>query len=116
MNFTVALKILLVVSIVLQSFTTVVSATSQSHQVDVEHLQTQHDHQDDLNTFNDNTRDEHHDVNDCHHCGHCSGTHMSWILVNNLISDIKLYNFNQPPYQFSQTDEILSIILRPPIS
>ena len=83
LKFNVALKILLVVSIVLQSLTAVVSATPENHQIDIEHLQIQHDHADDRNVSNDNVGDEQHNEKDCHHCGHCSGSHLSWILVSN---------------------------------
>ena len=116
MNLNVVLKMLLVVSIVLQSLTAVVSATSENHQIDIEHLQTQHDHDDDRNVLNDNTDDEQHDVKDCHHCGHCSGSHLSWILVSNSNVDGKLNIINKTPYQFDQTKAFLEAIHRPPIS
>lgn len=116
LKFNVALKILLVVSIVLQSLTAVVSATPENHQIDIEHLQTQHDHADDRNVLNDNTDDEQHDVKDCHHCGHCCGSHLSWILVSNSNVDGKLNIINKTPYQIDQTSTFLEAILRPPIS
>ena len=116
LNLNVVLKMLLVVSIVLQSLTAVVSATSENHQIDIEHLQTQHDHADDRNALNDNTDDEQHDVKDCHHCGHCSGSHLSWILICNSNTTGKLNIINKTPYQVSQTNTYLEAILRPPIS
>ncbi len=116
LKFTVALKILLVVSIVLQSLTAVVSATSENHQIEIEHLQTQHDHNDDFSLLTESAGDEHHDIKDCHHCGHCSGSHLSWILINNLNNSTKLFNINNTPYQFDQTKAFLEAILRPPIS
>ncbi len=58
MNLNVVLKMLLVVSIVLQSLTAVASSTSENHQIDIEHLQTQHDHADDRNALNDNADDD----------------------------------------------------------
>jgi hypothetical protein len=112
----VALKLLLIVSIVLQSITAVASATSQSHQIDIEHLQTQHDHSDDLSNNAEEIGEDDHDIKDCHHCGHCSGSHLSWILISNSNSATKLYNNNLIPYQFDQTKEFLDAILRPPIS
>lgn len=116
LNFTVALRIILVLSIVLQSISSIASATSENHQIDVEHLQTQHDHKDDRDILNENADDEPHDIKDCHHCGHCSGSHLSWILISNSNSATKLYNNNLIPYQFGQTKEFLDAILRPPIS
>jgi hypothetical protein len=111
----VAFKLLLVLSIVLQSLTAV-SATSQKHQIDFEHLQTQHDHQDDLKRSDVNLDEEGHDVHDCHHCGHCSGSHLSWILTTYIHITPKLFSFNKTPHQFDQTKEFLDAILRPPIS
>lgn len=109
---------LLVVSIVLQSLTAAASATSENHQVDIEHLQTQHDHKDDSHLIDENTVDNHHDINDCHHCGHCSGSHLSWISINNFNnnSNTKLCCINKTPYQFEHTQTFLDAILRPPIS
>jgi len=113
----VALKLLLIVSIVLQSITAVASATSQSHQIDIEHIQTQHDHQSDFKIFDDNSDEKAgHDIKDCHHCGHCSGSHLSWILINNINNSTKLFTYTNIPYQFNQTKEFLDAILRPPIS
>ena len=57
-----------------------VSATSVPHQLDIEHLQTEHNHaHDSRSDFSSKTDD--HDINDCHHCGHCSGNHTAWILL-----------------------------------
>jgi hypothetical protein len=97
---------LLVISIVLQSLTAVASSTSENHQIDIEHLQTQHD----------NVGDEQHNEKDCHHCGHCSGSHLSWILVSNSNTTGKLNIINKTPYQIDQTNTYLEAILRPPIS
>ena len=117
MNFSFALRILLVLSIVLQSISSIASDTSENHQIDIEHLQTQHDHADDRNALNDNADDDEHNEKDCHHCGHCSGSHLSWILVSNSNTTSKLLNiFNKTPYQVAQTNTYLEAILRPPIS
>jgi hypothetical protein len=92
LNTNVALKILIIISIVLQSIVAV-TATLETHQLDVEHLQTIHDHQTD---HSDN--DKEHDVDDCHHCGHCSGNHISWILVEAFAPSLSLnhsHNFNK---------------------
>lgn len=72
----IAMKILILLSIVLQSFFAV-SSNLDLHQLDVEHLQIVHNHEanhSDLNV-------QEHDLDDCHHCGHCSGNHSSWIFV-----------------------------------
>jgi hypothetical protein len=107
---------LLVISIVLQSLTAVASSTSENHQIDIEHLQTQHDHADDRNALNDNLGEEQHSEKDCHHCGHCSGSHLPLILVSNSNALSKLKIYNKTPYQFDQTSTFLEAIHRPPIS
>lgn len=116
LNFGVVLKLLLIVSIALQSISSIASATSQSHQIDFEHLQTQHDHSDDLSNNAEEIGEDDHDIKDCHHCGHCSGSHLSWILINNINNSTKLFTYTNIPYQFDQTKEFLNAILRPPIS
>jgi len=116
LNFSFALRIILVLSIVLQSFSSIASVTSEDHQVDIEHLQIQHDHADDRNILKESADKEPHDIKDCHHCGHCSGSHLSWILVSNSNITSKVYNTYKIPYQSVQTKEILDAILRPPIS
>ena len=79
MKFSSAIKILLIAVIFLQSFMSVANS-SVPHQLDIEHLQTVHDHSADNHTSSSNLDDDH-DINDCHHCGHCSGNHSTWILL-----------------------------------
>lgn len=116
LKFSVVLKMLLLVSIVLQSLTAVVSATSQSHQLDIEHIQTQHDHKSDFHHSNDNLEEAEHDIKDCHHCGHCNGSHLSWIVINKSNTATSPFELNKTPYQFVQSKALLDAILRPPIS
>ncbi|GGI91410.1 hypothetical protein GCM10009332_30910 [Shewanella gelidii] len=95
MNTNIALKILLIISIALQSFVAV-SASMETHQLDVEHLQTIHDHETEHTPQLDNANE--HDIEDCHHCGHCSGNHTSWILVKSYSPSQSLnhsHNFNE---------------------
>lgn len=116
MKFPVVFKLLLVISIVLQSLSSVASSTSADHKIDLEHLQTQHEHKSDVKSFDGNVDEEGHDIDDCHHCGHCSGSHLSWISVTHINSTHTLYNLNKIPYLFDQTKEYLDAIQRPPIS
>ena len=69
---------LLLLMVVLQSFSPIVSAT-ETHQVDAVHLQTEHSHQNDTSLLL--SENDEHDIKDCHHCGHCSGIHLSWLSV-----------------------------------
>lgn len=111
----VALRILLILSIVLQSFIAV-SATVDTHQLDVEHMQTTHDHAEDGQNQSDSTEIDNHNIDDCHHCGHCSGSHLSWVVCKTFNSNINLIG----KQQFHRLDffpvGIATSIYRPPIS
>lgn len=68
----------------------------ETHQLDVEHLQVIHDHETDH--FSQLDIGNEHDIDDCHHCGHCSGKHTSWILIKALTPNLSLNhsdNFNK---------------------
>lgn len=112
----VALKVLLVVSIVLQSLTAVAAITNENHQIDVEHIQVKHDHNSDHTESGKLVDAQGHDINDCHHCGHCSGSHLSWILVKGISNIHELPTVDEFPYYFIQSKEFSEAILRPPIS
>ena len=79
--------LLIPIVIVLQSLAFAASA-QPSHQIDGEHLQSQHSHQQDSQLLRGKVKvshpvatadEEQHDISDCHHCGHCSGSHLSWL-------------------------------------
>lgn len=80
--------------IALQSVSAIASA-SKTHQIDIEHLQTEHVHAEHRNAEHRNAEqantkqyssatqlydEDGHDIKDCHHCGHCSGSHLSWYI------------------------------------
>lgn len=110
--FNVVFRMLLVISIVLQSITAV---SSENHQIDANHLQTQHDHASDFDTSNQNASDDH-EVNDCHHCGHCNGGHLTWITVKNTSKVAHQADFVSTPYPVGITERYLADIHRPPIT
>lgn len=115
MNNQFLINILLLLSIVLQSFVAIGSPT-ENHTIDIEHLKTTHHHSDDL-TINNITDDaEQHDISDCHHCGHCSGTHLSLILVKYITNHTKLTSALAIPHQSTFPEDILETSFRPPIS
>ncbi|MGZ9896916.1 hypothetical protein [Shewanella gaetbuli] len=116
MNYSVAVKMLLVVVIVLQSLTAFASATPQNHAIDIEHLQTQHDHQSDTTIADISANSQDHDINDCHHCGHCNGHHLTWILVDTVDDTAQLFTRSISAYQQHHTQQFLNTILRPPIA
>ena len=75
MALTKLLTLMLIVLLSIQAVATVASA-ADFHQIDVSHLQQSHDH------ANDNTAQfDDHPSQDCHHCGHCSGSHLNLILL-----------------------------------
>lgn len=115
LNSTAVIKWLIILSILFQSVNAFASVTTSTHQVDIEHLQAQHEHQSDFMILDDNT-ESNHDIKDCHHCGHCSGSHLSYILDGNAFSASKLFIDNNIPYQQAQITEFIDAILRPPTS
>ncbi|MFC3187513.1 DUF2946 family protein [Shewanella intestini] len=112
MKTNVALKILLILSIILQSFA--VSVSADAHQLDAEHFQSTHNHETDHTSKLDD--DKKHDMYDCHHCGHCSGNHTNWFLVKAFTLNLPknhFYNFNKLtlfPHSYSTR------LNRPPIA
>lgn len=111
MNTNVALKILLLISIALQSFIAV-SASTETHQLDVEHLQIIHDHGNDHVSQND----EGHDIDDCHHCGHCSGNHTYWIFVKAYTPNLSSNNSHNFQDLASSPLGVSNRLYRPPIA
>ncbi|WP_063371773.1 hypothetical protein [Pseudoalteromonas luteoviolacea] len=70
---------ILMMVIALQSVSSVASLF-ELHQVDAMHLQSNHAHQHDEQVTTTVKLDEHgHAIQDCHHCGHCTGSHTSWV-------------------------------------
>lgn len=114
MNTKVIYKMLLLVSIVLQSFTAA-SSTFDFHQVDIEHLQTVHDHASDNQITEDLGLDEH-NIEDCHHCGHCSGSHLCWIGGKPEATDLAIMHHHNFQKLTTIPFHISSGIYRPPIT
>jgi hypothetical protein len=110
------LSFLVVLSIALQSFTAVANV-EQIHQVDIKHLQTQHSHDSDIDEFLNDASDNQHNSKDCHHCGHCQGSHSPWVMakpLDNFPSDIlvsQLYFYLTHP-----NNRFIEDPIRPPIA
>lgn len=100
--------------IVLQSFTAIASSFD-THQLDIEHIQTEHSHADDSKILSDKDISDEHNVEDCHHCGHCSGGHLSWILVKNHSNTLNLTTSILIPYPENTPNGFIEATLRPPI-
>ena len=112
----------MIMLILFQSLSAVANSLD-TNSIDTQHLQHEHDHAEHdkrlSNTIVQDTnvdKNEHHNPTDCHHCGHCSGSHLSWVIVNNSISSTKLHTKNRIPFQANKIKDSLHTIFRPPIS
>ena len=111
-------SILIVISIVLQSFISV-AAPIENHQVDIEHIQIEHHHVDDqqlLQKSESSEANENHDISDCHHCNHCNGTHLSWMYIKHTTSDSILASRNVYQYVTEKPQDIFETSFKPPIA
>lgn len=59
------------------------ATSTPPHQIDSTHLQASHSHTNDALNINTDTQSTH-DISDCHHCGHCSGSHVNWFMAAHL--------------------------------
>jgi len=108
--------LILVLLIALQSYAAVANS-DENHLVDSQHIQTEHSHDNDDIELSDESSDSEHNINDCHHCGHCQGTHTQWVANNkSTLSTPKFIITNQYFY----TDDLNKVFteepIRPPIS
>lgn len=109
----------MVISIVLQSVIAVAKA-NDVHQMDISHVQTQHSHESHQQTSLTDASllqlDEH-NIEDCHHCGHCHGSHSQWVVSKNLPpTSIALLTARQFFYLSIFDNGYIEEHLRPPIS
>ncbi|MBA6372926.1 DUF2946 domain-containing protein [Colwellia sp. BRX8-4] len=110
------LGFLIVLSIALQSFVAVANSDN-NHQLDAQHLQTEHSHEVDNQARLNATSDTEHNVKDCHHCGHCQGSHSQWFLTKKLTSTVtKLLIPNQYFYLIDININFIEQLIRPPIA
>jgi len=88
-----------------------------NHQLDTQHIQTQHSHElDSIELFDGSSADQH-SIKDCHHCGHCSGAHAQWFAgeKNTQTSSPSLVS-NQYVYLEHPDKSVIEQLVRPPIS
>ncbi|WP_138587671.1 DUF2946 domain-containing protein [Pseudoalteromonas ruthenica] len=106
-------SILLPLVIVLQSLAASADPTP-AHQIDSEHLQSVHSHQqhDDLQP---QASDNLHDTADCHHCGHCSGSHLTWGSMPAPCFANDHVDFALPDWRHRAVGEVIYPTFRPPI-
>lgn len=110
------LSFLIVLSIALQSFVAVANS-GDNHQLNAQHLQTEHSHEVDNQARLNTTSTAEHNVKDCHHCGHCQGSHSQWFLTNKSTSIVtKLLIPNQYFYLIDININFIEQLIRPPIA
>jgi len=110
------ISLLIVLSIALQSFVAVANS-NDNHQIDSQHLQTEHSHDVDKVEIYNESSDDDHNINDCHHCGHCQGSHSSWFVTtssNN--STLKSLMLDQYFYHVHLDKSVIEELIRPPIA
>jgi hypothetical protein len=106
---------LLVLSIALQSLVAVANS-DENHQVDLQHLQTEHSHTLDNLALSDDSS-ENHNITDCHHCGHCQGSHTQWLTSEKISATTsKLLTLNQYFYRVHLDNGFTEELIRPPIA
>lgn len=103
------------ISIVLQSFVSI-AAPIENHQVDIEHIQTEHNHVDDQQLLQKSDSNEGHDISDCHHCNHCNGSHLSWMNVKHTSNNSESSSLNAFRYVTVIPKDIFEISFKPPIA
>jgi len=127
--------------ILLQSFSAVANSLD-FHATDPQHLVEVHQHSDnnnvadvdsldrepfhrfmkkpnDANDFNNvsdakNVTTSYHNPTDCHHCGHCNGTHIQWVVQHTLQSNHVAQQSHQFYYLRTAIDAPVNQLLRPP--
>lgn len=110
------ISLLIVLSIALQSLVAVANS-NDNHQVDSQHLQTEHSHDADKFTLLDESSNDDHNIKDCHHCGHCQGSHTPWLVTFSPgNSTIKFVVLNQYFYHAHLDKNFIEELIRPPIA
>lgn len=110
------ISLIIVLSIALQSFVAVANS-GDNHQVDAQHLQTEHSHELDNSDVFDELANDEHSIKDCHHCGHCQGSHTPWFVSkHNSHSAPEFHVFNQYFYHPHLDKSFIEELIRPPIA
>tara|TARA_R110001606_G_scaffold203654_3_gene351736 strand:- start:645 stop:1046 length:402 start_codon:yes stop_codon:yes gene_type:complete len=128
--FNVKVTSYLLISLILfQSFSAVANSLN-FHAIDPQHLNEIHEHQTGDNTASEKTQihlnsssqasadsstsDMSHNPADCHHCGHCQGTHAQWLGNNTAIKLASVANHHVFYYLSKVIDAPVTQLLRPP--
>jgi len=118
MNSIQRISYLLVTLIMFQSFAAVADSLA-FEPIDAQHLQHEHSHSEHANTshqsspINHDTNDDHHPA-ECHHCGHCQGTHAQWLGHSAQNEALGLRQFHHYVYLSLFVEAPPNKLLRPP--
>ncbi|KMT66755.1 hypothetical protein [Catenovulum maritimum] len=114
MNINRFSKYIMIVLILLQSLSAVAKSVD-FHMLDPEHLQTTHVHAlDDNQSSYEIAEDGLHNPADCHHCGHCNGSHVQGAPHAYLHQLFVFKHTHSFIYQNSVIESPSSKLLRPP--
>jgi hypothetical protein len=119
-----ATNYLLIMLIIFQSFSAVANSLDY-HSIDTQHLSEVHEHQlhDNTNSKTERTlqnadlsasNDTSHNPADCHHCGHCNGSHLSFLSTSHLKSTLSINSSLNSNYLYANKSTQVSSLFRPP--
>ncbi|MEP0354407.1 hypothetical protein [Paraglaciecola sp.] len=122
----------LLISLILYQSFSAVANTLDFHTIDSEHLSEVHEHQFGDNTPTDkieihseygiqasidgSSNEMSHNPADCHHCGHCHGTHAQWLGSLTSIELTSITTLHDFYYLSKVIDGPVTQLLRPPIA
>jgi len=110
------ISLTIVLSIALQSFVAVADS-DKSHQVDATHLQTEHSHDADNVNASEHSTESEHSIEDCHHCGHCQGSHTQWLTSKKTLQLTPKHLFpGEYLYLTHLEKSFIEELIRPPIA
>lgn len=111
---------MMIVLILLQSLSAMAKSVD-FHVLDAEHIKSEHVH-----AVDDHVTAEHisqptgdsdnHNSADCHHCGHCSGTHMQYVSITYISEHLDFISNHIFDYLKVIIEAPISRLLRPPKS
>lgn len=109
-------SLLIVLSVALQSLVAVANSDND-HQLDAQHIQTEHSHELDFTELASDTSESEHNVKDCHHCGHCQGSHNQWLFSKSTICVTEKFIISNQYHYLAHTDKsVIEQLIRPPIA
>lgn len=108
---------IMIMLILLQSFSAV-AKFADIHIFDTQHIKTEHIHALDDHLSSERlaqtAEKEQHNHADCHHCGHCNGSHVQFVAHINITANLNFKSRHKFDYLKRVIEAPLSRLLRPP--